>query len=277
MGDVERAAGRDAVLVEVGDRAGGAGPVEEEIVGGKGIGLVEFPAGAVEGVGAALGDLVQGSAGGVAEGGVDVGDFDAHFLHRVLGRAECQPAVPGGVGGAVEKQFAGLLISAADHPAGRPAAIERVDEGWLGIADDTQGKRGGHHWRAAVDGQLFDFLGGDGLADGGVFGIELRSVGGDFHRSGDVADIETHVDYRVIARADVDSLPGEGFEARRLHRDIVIAGEQERSGILAGRVRNGRDLGASVDFGNDDFGSGNRRSRGIGHCAADGAAKFLGE
>ena len=64
-------------------------------------------------------------------------------------------------------------------------------------------KRGGHHGRAAVDGQLLDFLGGDGLADGGVFGIEQRGIGGDFHRRGDVAHVETHVDYRVVARADV--------------------------------------------------------------------------
>jgi hypothetical protein len=32
----------------------------------------------------------------------------------------------------------------------------------------------------------------------------------------------------------MDSLPGVAFEALRLHRDVIIAGQQERSGVLAG-------------------------------------------
>src|ERR1019366_7622248 len=109
FGNKEGAAGGDAVLVQMRDGPGRAGPVEEEVVGGKRIRLVEFPGGTVEVVGAGLGDMVQGSAGGMAESGVGIGNLDVHFLHGILGRAVSQAAVPGGVGGPVEQQFAGLL------------------------------------------------------------------------------------------------------------------------------------------------------------------------
>ena len=139
------------------------------------------------------------------------------------------------------------------------------------------GQAGGHHRRAAVDGQFLDFLGGHGLPEGGVFGIEKGRVGGDFHRGGDVADIQFEIDHRMVAGADIYALAEGCFEARRLHGDIVFAGQKERGGVLAGVVGNGGDLGAGLGFGDRHLRPGDSGAGGIGDRAADGAAEFLSE
>jgi hypothetical protein len=147
----------------------------------------------------------------------------------------------------------------------------------LGITNHAEGQRRRHHGRSAIDGQFFDFLGGNGLAQGGVIGVEERRVGGHFHRRGHVADVESHVDDRMIIRPHVHSLAKGGFEARHLHGDVVVARQEKRSHISAGGIGNRGYPRTRVRFRDGQLGPRDGGAGGISNNAADGAAKFLSE
>ena len=136
-----------------------------------------------------------------------------------------------------------------------------MDQAGLAGADHAQRQGGQRHRSAAVERQVFHLFGGDRLAGGRVFGIELRGIGGHLHGLRDLADIQADVDHRMVARAHVHALADEFLEPLHLSGDIVIAGQKERRGVLAAGIGERFIPGAGVSFGDGDFGSGDRTRR----------------
>ena len=170
------AARRDSVLVVMRHRIAQSGLVIEVVVRGQIVRLVRFPQRAMQGVRSALQHLIQRAAAGMSKGRIRIERLHSHFLHRVLGRAVGQATVPGGIGRPVDQNFVGLRSRSADAPAGRAAAVERMDQGWLAGSQNPDRKRRQHQRGPSVQGQVLHFFGGDGLSHGGVLGIHQGRV-----------------------------------------------------------------------------------------------------
>ncbi len=128
-----------------------------------------------------------------------------------------------------------------------------------------------------LSGSILHFLGGDGLADGGVFGVEQGRVGRHLHGSGGVSDRQPEIDDGVVTRANLNAPPDKLLEPVDGGDKVVLPRRQERQGVLAGGFGDRLDFGSGANLGGHDFGAGHGGSSRVRDGSADGAAKFLAE
>jgi hypothetical protein len=81
----------------------------------------------------------------------------------------------------------------------------------------------------------------------------------------------------MLAGGELQSLAHALLEARRLRRDLVFAGLEERDSVFAGGFGHGFGLVSGPRFGGHHLGLGNGSALRIGDAAAKGAAELLRE
>ncbi len=251
----------DGAAVGVADERGplDARAVVEEVVGREDRRAVEPEAGAVERVGAALGDDGDLRARGAAHLRVGVRRDDAELVHGlgvepehgvVVGRVAALLRVAGRVFEAGRADLVGLRLVDVH-------AVER-DVGLVGArARDVAGARHAGLEReergdvARFERQLRDLLRDEVVAERGVLPVDERLVG--LRRDGDGvgegADFELRVDLRGLRDQRAHVRQHDLLEARGLDLDAVGAGLNQLEGVdaaVARRLR-ARRVGLRVD------------------------------
>jgi hypothetical protein len=140
----------------------------------------------------------------------------------------------------------------------------------LGYAD---GKLGEVQIVTSVQRQLRDGLRLDHLADRGVAAFEQWRSCGDFYGFRYVADLEVEIDARNLLHFQGDVLHFL-FEAGNVNRYLILAGREQRLGIIA--LRTGGDVpnGIGIDVADFDGGARNHAGARI-HDAARNFTGFL--
>ena len=256
--------------IDRGDRGGVlVGPT----VGVELVVLEEAEDAAMEAVGAALHDHDDVAAVDVAELGVGVRGDDANLIEGVGTGVVADGVVEVLVDLlAVEEVVVGLLPVAVDVGAvvrvggalGRVlAAVGAVVGG-----DGAGGEDGELREVTAVEREAVDGVLGEGLAGGGVLGLEdgLELIG-DFDGGVGSADGEGHVDLGGLIDFEGEGTEGGDREAGGFGDELVLAG-----GVGGG---DGGDVGGGV--GDRDFDVRDDRAGGVRHGSANGAGDGLGE
>ncbi len=221
---------------------------------------------AVDSVGAALGDGVDLSAGGLAELDGVVGGFGLELLDGVdgvnVGRTRRTAASFREehlvVVGAVDVV---LVVEAGD-------AVE-ADQAVAAVLDDV---RRAEHEGAPVAGayrEVREQFGSEGLRDFGLLRVEDRGFGVDLDGGGNGRGGKGGVDGEHLADGQGEILAVELAEGCGAGNDFIVAGDEEVRSVDTGTVgsEGTGDTGVGVDH--DDGGARNRGSRGVGDSADD--------
>ena len=253
-------ASAEIVIDEVGFGCGEEWPCVEEVVAQ----VLEDDA--VELVGAALGDDVEGGSGGASELGGEVGRFDFDFLDEVGADVVDQAAVAAGglVVGAVDGEIRGVSAVAVDDLVGGGEASGDGKD--VRIGDDGAGdERDELGVVAAIEREVLDLFGVDDVGKLAAGGVERFAAGG-----GDADDFISAADLEVEVGGDV-GVGGDGQTAALL---AVVAVHRDCDGVVAdGEI--GDDIEAAVvgDDGVDCLGADLRDGDGCaGNDAAGGVA-----
>ena len=89
---------------------------------------------------------------------------------------------------------------------------------------------------SAIHWIVFDFLGGDYLTDGGVCGIDERSVLGDADCLLCITSLQRHVDKRVLVGLEGNSVSHILPEGGHLDDNLISTGLQKGNDVLAGAI-----------------------------------------
>ena len=192
-------------------------------------------------IGAALGDQRDLGAGGAAFIGVAVGGGDAELLDRIDGHVE--NAGHGGAAvlvddvGAIEGDVALVALTAVDVAALIDARLERQERGDV----------------SRVGRQFHDLVALNGVAEGGIDGIDLGGARFDGNGFGGGADLlELHRNGGRLVHQNFDIVDSRVSESRRFGVDPIVTGLHTVKGITALCIRHGDTLKAGLLIGKCD-------------------------
>ena len=256
-GAAELLLGEAAEAGAVGEAGGQAGP------------LLVFVQGAVQAVGAGLGDHVDEPAGAASEFGGRAVGHHLHFLDGVQAHGK------GGALAAALLAEEGIVVVGAIDGDVVVDALLPVDGDLVAIGSLHDGDAGGEGNQAeevaSVIGQIFDR---SRVEVGGAFdaaGFEDGRFGGDGDDLFDLGDAQREGERDGLAHRQVEPFADGGAETGRLHGDFVGAERQQQTAETALVV--GRQVAGEIgtDVGDGDGGAGDGPSGRVGNNAFDGA------
>src|ERR1019366_8315406 len=183
----DRTADSKPELIEVQTSPGNARLVRKEVIGIQRVVADVFPAAAVPGIGAALGDKIDGAAGAVAvlRGHVQLQLLE--FLDRILDRHVDRTAAQALIGDAVDQEAVEVFTKAVDD---RAVAVFEVN------AVHVHGAGAHLHqvkYVAPVERQVVDLRGTHRGRQLGIFGIDDGSFAGDLDDFRSLANLQLEV------------------------------------------------------------------------------------
>ena len=231
----ERATQHSAGLIAPGIRKGPSCPVREPVVGIHRRVAQEVIPGAIEPVGARLGNHVHDGSPGLAELGGEEVRLDLELLHGIHCRRVFQVGDTGVLldrhhGHAVEQDVGGRVAGAIGDEVRirvtRPAAR----------SDDARRQVGERHRIPREVGQRDDGLVVDDLAEVRDGGIHVRSRGAHLDGLVQLAHIQSGIDRGLLLNGEGEPAARELLESRGLDRQDILARLQSRDHKSAGLV-----------------------------------------